>query len=135
MTVILTVYNNLIFTLLKKHFEINYGEEIVLSLTELQQTYCIVYFDNSFNFPMLNEKVLAKGIYTVGRVRSSRKQMPTIKNDKQTKQGDADFKYSHNSLCSKWYNNKPVLVLVSNNEGMDECSTVERCIKYPQKHQ
>ena len=45
------------------------------------------------------------------------------------KWGDVDFKYSDNVLCCKWYDNKSAMLLASNIEGIDKCSTVERFMK------
>ena len=55
--------------------------------------------------------------------------MPKMKIDKEMKRGDVDFKYSDNILYCRWYNNKAVLPLTGNIEGMDTCSTVQRRMK------
>ena len=110
--------------------EVNLGEGVVLQLTEkLKQTYCTVYFDNFFNSPMLINMLRQSGIYAVGMVRSNRKQMPKMKIDKEMKRGDVDFKYSDNILYCRWYDNKAVLPLAGNIEGMGTCSTVQRRMK------
>ena len=54
-------------------------------IENLDQTYCTVPFDEFFNSPMLIDKLFDKGIYAVEKVRSNRKQMPQMKNDKQTR--------------------------------------------------
>lgn len=62
--------------------------------------------------------------------------MPKMKIDKEMKRGDLDFKYFvlstlsiFNILCCKWYDNKSVLLLASNIERMDMCSTIQRRMK------
>ena len=55
--------------------------------------------------------------------------MSQIKKDKQMKQGNVDFKYSDNVLRCEWHNNKSVLLLANNIEGMDTHSTVQRRMK------
>ena len=105
-------------------------EGVVLQLTKnLDQTYCTVHFDKFFNSPILIDKLFDKGIYAFEKVRSNRKQMPQMKNDQQMKQGAVDFKDSDIVLCCKWYDNKSALLLGSNIEGMDKCSTVQRRMK------
>ena len=111
----------------KKDVEVNLGEGVVLQMTEkLHNSYCTVYFDNFFNSPVLIEKLLDNGIYGVGTVRSIRKHMPQMRSDKLMKRGDVEFKYSEKVVCCKWYDNKAVLLLGSNIDGMDACSSLQR---------
>ena len=51
-----------------------------------------------------------------------------MKIDKEIKRGGVDLKYSDNVVCCNWYD-KIVLLLASNIEGMDTCSTVQRRMK------
>ena len=51
--------------------------------------------------------------------------MPKMKIDREMKRRDVDFKYPDNILFCKWYNNKAVLLLASNIEEIDTCSTVQ----------
>ena len=51
-------------------------------------------------------------------------QMPTVKPDKGMKRGDVDVQYSENIICCKWYDNKAVMLLSTNLEGMDSCSNM-----------
>ena len=50
-------------------FNLGFWEEVVLQLTkDLEQSFCIVYFDNFFNSQKLIEKLFQKGIYGIGTV-------------------------------------------------------------------
>ena len=44
--------------------------------------------------------------YAVGTLGTNRKQMSQLKNVKQIKQGDVDFKHCNNLICCKWHDNK-----------------------------
>ena len=48
--------------------------------------------------------------YAVGTLGTNRKQMSQLKNVKQIKQGDVDFKHCNNLICCKWHDNKLVLL-------------------------
>ena len=50
-----------------------------------------------------------------------------MKTDTEIKRADVDFTltYSDNILCCKWFDEKAVLLLASNIEGMDTCSAVQ----------
>ena len=75
---------------------------------KVQGTYYTLFFDNS---PALIDKLFEDGINTTGTVCSNRKQMLKLKDE-------SDFHYSKNIICCKWYNNKPVLLLAINVDGM-----------------
>ena len=48
--------------------------KVVLDLSmKLENTHCMLYFDNSFNSPTLVEKLFNRGIYSLGTVRSDQK--------------------------------------------------------------
>ena len=115
----------------KKKVEGNLGESVVFMLSEkLKGTYCTLYFDNFFNSPTLIDKLLKeRQIYAIGTVRKDRKQMPTLKADKQMKRGDMHFQQSTNVTCCKWFDNKPVLMLATNVEGMGGTTNVYRRTK------
>ena len=55
--------------------------------------------------------------------------MPKLKDDKKILRGDSDFQFSKNVICCKWFDNKPVLLLATNIEGMDGTSNVMRRTK------
>ena len=69
-------------------FNLGLGEEVGLQLTkDLERSVCSAYFDSFFNSPKLMKKLFQKGIYGIGTVRSNRKQMPKMIDDKQMKKG------------------------------------------------
>ena len=114
----------------KDGVQYNLGESVILQLSEkLKNTFCTLFFDNFFNSPILVEKLFDDDIYAVGTVRSNRKQMPQMKIDKSMKRGDVDFQYSSKVICCKWFDNRGVMLLASNLQGMDECSNVSRRLK------
>ena len=77
-------------------FNLDLGEKVVLQLTTpSEKSFCIVYFDNVFNSPTLVKKLFEKSIYAIGTVRSNRKQMPKMTDDKKMKRGDSEFLFSN----------------------------------------
>ena len=52
--------------------------------------------------------------------------MSKLKEDKKISRGESDFHYSKNIICCKWYNNKPVLRLVTNADDISGVSNVIR---------
>ena len=86
-------------------------------------------FVNFFNSPLLINKLFEENIYAIGTVRSNRKHMPKLKDKKKMVRGESDFQFSKNVICSKWFGNKPVLLLATNIEGMDGTSNVMRLTK------
>ena len=78
---------------------------------------------------MLVNKLFDKGIYAVGTLRRNKKQIAQIKIDKKMKRSIVGFKYSVNVLCCKWFDDKSVLILASNIEVMDTCTTVSGSMK------
>ena len=93
---------------------------------KLEGTFCTLFFENFFNSPLLINKLFEQNIYEIGTVRSSRKHMPKLKDDKKMVRGDSDFQFPKNVICCKWFDNKPVLLLATNIEGMDGTSNVMR---------
>ena len=52
----------------KEKAELGLGERVVLDLSKkLENTHCMLYFDNFFNFPTLVEKLFEKGIYALAQ--------------------------------------------------------------------
>jgi len=115
----------------KKNSELNLGEGVVLTLSEkLKGTYCTLYFDNFFNSPLLVRKLLEeRQIYAIGTARKDRKQMPSLKPDKEMKRGDIFIQQSKNVTCSKWFDNKAVLMLSTNVAGMEGTTNVSCRVK------
>ena len=111
----------------KQNVEINLGEDVVMQLSEkLKGIFCTLVFDKFFNSPLLINKLFGESIYVIGTVRSNRKHMPKLKDDKKMARGDSDFQFSKNVICCKWFDNKLVLLLATNIEGMDGTSNVMR---------
>ena len=52
--------------------------------------------------------------------------MPKLKDGKKMVRGDSDFQFSKNVIWCKWFDNKPVLLLATNIEGLDGTSNVMR---------
>ena len=77
---------------------------------------------------MIN-KLFEENIYAIETVRSNQKLMPKLKDDKKMVRGDSDFQFSKNEICCEWFDNKPVLLLATNIEGIDGTSNVMRQIK------
>lgn len=114
----------------KKQMECNLGEGVILSLSEkLKGTYCTLYFDNFFNSPLLMSKLFERNIYAIGTVQANRKQMPKTKADKEMKRGDIDIQQSEDITCCKWFDNRGVVLLATNVEGMSGDSSVLRRMK------
>ena len=106
------------------------GEDVVTQLSEkLKGTFCTFFFDNFFNSPLLINKLFKENIYAIGTARSNRKHVPKLKDDKKMVRGDSDFQFPKNVICCKWFDNKPVLLLATNIEGMDGTSNVMRRTK------
>ena len=55
--------------------------------------------------------------------------MLKLKEDKNISRSESYSHYSKNIICCKWYGNKPVLFLVTNNDGMSAVSNVMRQTK------
>ena len=57
----------------KEKTELGLGGKVVLDLSKkLDNTHCMLYFDNVFNSPTLVEKFFDWGIYCFGTIRSDR---------------------------------------------------------------
>ena len=92
-------------------------------------TFCTLLFDNFFSSPLLINKLSEENMYAIGTARSKRKHMPKLKDDKKMVRGETDFQFSKNVICCKWFDNKPVLLLATNIEGMGGTSNVMRRTK------
>ena len=76
----------------KENAETRLGEKVVLDLSKkLENTHCMLYFDNFFNSPTLFEKLFVRGLYCLGTVRSDRKNMAIIKKGKDIKKVTSIF--------------------------------------------
>ena len=114
----------------KQNTEFHLGEEVVLQLTKnLEGSFCVVYFGNFFNSPILIEKLFNKNIYAIGIARKNRKQMPKMLEDKTMKRCDCELLYLNNVMACKWMDNWSVLLVSNALEGMDDVSSVQRRVK------
>ena len=70
-----------------------------IKLCRLENTHCLLYFDNFFNSPTLVEKLFHKGIYYLGTVKRVWKNMAIMKKDKDMKRVGIDFQYASNVVA------------------------------------
>ena len=99
----------------------------MLNLSEsLRDTHCTLYFAIFFNSPTLIAKLFDHGIYGISIVRSNRKLMPKLPDDRSMRQGDIHYQYSEKVICVKWKDNRGVVLVGSNIDGADNCSSVQR---------
>ena len=70
-----------------------------IKLCRLENTHCLLYFDNFFNSPTLVEKLFDKGIYYLGTVKRVWKNMAIMKKDKDMKRVGIDFQYASNVVA------------------------------------
>ena len=74
-------------------------------------------------------KLFDDGIYGIGTVRPNRKMMPKLPDDKSMNRGDIHYQYSKKVISVNWKDNRGVVLLGSNTDGADDCSSVQRCEK------
>ena len=86
---------------------------------KLKDIFYTQFFDNLFNSQLLINKLFEENIYGIRTVKSNRKHMPKHKDDQKMVRGDSYFQFSKNVICCKWFDNKPLLLLATNIEGMD----------------
>ena len=55
--------------------------------------------------------------------------MAKLNKDQKIPKGESDFHYSKNTICCKWYDNNPVLLLGTNVDGMSGVCNVMRRTK------
>lgn len=91
------------------------GESVILQLTEkLNGLGCEVYFDNFFNAPLLQYKLIERNVKACGTVRTNRKFLPkTAPADKKMKRGDIFTTSFHGISYVKWMDNKGVHLLTN----------------------
>ena len=63
----------------KKEKELGLGESFWICQKKLENTYCMLYFDNVLNSPILVEKLFHKRIYCLGTDGNDRKNMAVMK--------------------------------------------------------
>ena len=91
----------------KKTTELALGGTVTL-YKKLENTHCMLYFDNFFKSLTLVEKLFDRGIYCLGRVRSDQKNMAIMKKDEDIKNGDMDVQYVNDVVAMKQFDNRGV---------------------------
>lgn len=102
------------------------GERVVLNLTKpYWNTGLKVFFDNYFTSIPLLEKLKLENTFACGTIRSNRKYIPNLVEDRKLDRGDFDMKTSRLGITVyKWKDNR-IVHLASNFHGSEK-STVMR---------
>ena len=80
----------------------NLGTGIVLKMTEsLQNSYCMVLFDNFFNNLSLIVKLYERDLNGIDTAQKDRKGMPVMPVGRKKKRGDFEYLYSNKVACCK----------------------------------
>ncbi|KAF2351878.1 PiggyBac transposable element-derived protein [Trinorchestia longiramus] len=111
----------------KTRKEFGLGGDVVLSLLSvIKNKNHKVYMDNYFSSLPLMEKLKTKKILACRTIRSNRKDMPQLKDDKSLKRGQFDYRSTPSGITVyKWKDSKSVH-LVSNYHGIDITSVQRR---------
>lgn len=106
--------------------EFGLGGTVVINLTEhLANKYHKIFFDNFFSSIPLCEYLRCNGILACGTIRTNRKDLPVLLEDKKMKRGDYDYRSTTSGVTVyKWRDAKPVH-FISNYHGVEE-TTVRR---------
>ena len=116
----------------KDSAEYNLGNSVVLNLaTFLNDSYCTLHLDNFFSSPHLIQTLFEKNIYSVGTIRTNRKNMPTFPPDKNIERGDCKFKTCKNVICVKWMDNGAVTLIGSNVLRRQKGASSKSAVPYP----
>lgn len=104
-----------LYTGKKMNTEVGLGESVIQSLTEkLKGLGCEVYFDNFFNSPALQYKLMKQNTKACGTVRTNRKHVPkSLPLDKNMKRGDIHAESSNGISFVKWMDTKSVHMLTN----------------------
>ena len=89
----------------KKDVDINSGENAVMRFSQkLKEIFYTLFFNNlkKKNSPALINKLFKDRIYAEVILRSSRKQISKLKEDKKMSRVESDFHYSKRIVCCKW---------------------------------
>lgn len=106
----------------------NLGESVIMQFTKgFEKTGCEFYFDNLFNSPTLQYKLMRKDIKACGTVRANCKFMPTFETVKRRKRerGAIDHFSASGISVVRWFDNKDVY-LCSNFIPPMQVSSVKR---------
>ncbi|GFQ96506.1 chimeric ERCC6-PGBD3 protein [Trichonephila clavata] len=104
-----------LYTGKKMNTEVELGESVVLSLTEqLKGLGCEVYFNDFFNSPALQYKLMKQNIKACGTVRTNRKNVPkSLPLDENMQRGDIHAESSSGISFVKWMDSKSVHMLTN----------------------
>lgn len=111
----------------KDYVEKGLGEKVVLRLMEgLEYKEHCLYFDNYFNTYNLLKELKDKGINACGTVMANRKNLPTLKHDKNLKQGEYDYNVSGDGISMVKWKDKRTVHLLSNFHDPQSVAEVKR---------
>ncbi|GFS46856.1 chimeric ERCC6-PGBD3 protein [Trichonephila inaurata madagascariensis] len=104
-----------LYTGKKMNTEVELGESVVLSLTEqLKGLGCEVYFNDFFNSPALQYKLMKQNIKACGTIRTNRKNVPkSLPLDENMQRGDIHAESSSGISFIKWMDIKSVHMLTN----------------------
>lgn len=104
-----------LYTGRKTNAEVGLGESVVLNLTQkLNGLGCEIYFDNFFNSPRLQYKLMMKNLKACGTVRTNRKNIPkNLPLDKTMQRGDIYYASFQGISLIKWMDTKSVHMLTN----------------------
>ncbi|PSN37906.1 hypothetical protein C0J52_19512 [Blattella germanica] len=107
--------------------EVNLGQRVVLELCEgLENKGYNILFDNYFKSVSLEDNLNQRGLPSCGTVRSDRKGLPQLKQDRDLSRGECDYAVRSDGIaCVKWKDKRCVMFL-STIESPQEMSTVNR---------
>jgi hypothetical protein len=99
----------------RKYSGVQLGEKVVLDLCkELEGREYHIYFDNYFASIALVQKCKLTGLASCGTVRSNRKCIPTLKDDRELGRGEHDWSHRSDGIaCVKWKDKCTVILLPS----------------------
>ena len=112
--------------------EVGLGESVVLKLCDsITGKYFHIYCDNYFSSVRLFKKLLEKGLYACGTIRTNRKCWPKDLNKKafsKKPKGHTEMRQDGNLVASGWMDNKAVFLLSTNAD-----PTVDAAVSRKQK--
>lgn len=108
----------------------NLGESVVLNLcTEIEGSYHHLYFDNYFSTYSLLVELKIKKILACGTVQANRKHLPSLKEDRNLKRGEYDWRVSDTGVSFMKWKDKKSVHLISNFHNPADVTEVTRTCK------
>lgn len=107
--------------------EFGLGERVVLQLTKEEwNKNKLFFFDNYFTSIGLLEKLKAEGCLACGTIRSNRRGIPELQDDKKLERGTVDYQFSNTGIgIYKWKDTKSVF-FASNYHGSEQTSVLRK---------